>query len=172
MLLQEKVNEIFKFIDSLDDFNKMVEEKAENFNEAYEFFKKEHNLENLYFSKLISMDRDDYVFLEVRYEISDLYLTYLEANHRLPKDVVVERFIIKEEIEYDSLTYEKFMTSIVSAMRQQVEPDIVCGKKLYSFEAYLSRTELIKLSSPSDGLPDMIIDRTPMTYEELKNLKN
>lgn len=172
MLFQEKVNEMFKVFDCLDDFNKIVDEKAGSFNELYAIFKKDHNLENLYFSKLISTGGDDYITLEVWYEISDLYLTYLEANDRLPKGIIVERALIKEEYLYNAQMYQRFMTSMVSAMEQQVEPEIVCGRKLYGFDAYKRRTEIIKLSNSLNELPDMIVERIPMSYDDLKNLSS
>ena len=116
------------------------------------------------------MDDNDYMTLEVWYEISDLYLTYLEANDLLPKGIVVEKYLIKEGYLYNSQMYQRFMNSITSAMRQQVEPEIVCGCKLYGFDVYRRRTEIIKLSDSSRGLPSMIVERIPMTYDELKNL--
>ena len=112
------------------------------------------------------------MILDVWYEISDIYLTYLEANDRLPEGIVVERSIIKEKYPGNSAMYQNFMIAISSAMTQQVEPEIVCGQKLYKPAAYRGRTEIIKLSNSSNSLPCMIIDRTPMIYDELKNLKS
>lgn len=174
MIFQENFNDVCRFHTyHATCFDKVIgtECKVKNFYEKCELFKKEHGLENLYFSKLVYIEANDYMMFDVWYEVSDLYLTYLEANNSLPEGVTVDRYIIKEEYLYNSQKYNLFQSATISAMRQQVEPEIVGGHKLYKSSAYLGLTEKIKLSSHSNGLPSMIVERIPMTYDDLIDKK-
>ena len=173
MLFQEKFNEVCNFPDcfeKFDDFEKAIETRIRNFNEEYEIFKKEHGLENLYFSRLEHIETIDHVITEVWYSISDLYLTYLEANDILPEGAIVERYFIKEQYLYNTEKEWLFRDSIFSAQDQQTTPKIVNGGKVY--DKWEGLTERIKLSNPSNGLPGMIVERIPMTYDDLKNLNS
>ena len=61
MLFQEKFNEVCKFydpnIEDLDDFNKEIFKGIKKFNEEYEIFKKEHGLENMFFSRSLLLNK-------------------------------------------------------------------------------------------------------------------
>ena len=173
MLFQEKFNEVCKFPDYyVDCFEDVadIEWKVKNFNEAYPDFKKEHGLENLYFSTVICFENKGDMIIEVWYEISDLYLTYLEANDSLPEGALVERYLIKEQYLLNTDKEWLFRDSIFSAQDQQTTPKIVNGCKVY--DTWEGLTERIKLSNPSNGLPGMIVERIPMTYDDLKNLSS
>lgn len=171
MLFQEKFNEVCKFPDYyVDCFDNVadIEWKVKKFTEEYPNFKKEHGLENLYFSTIIRFESKGDMIVEVWYEISDLYLTYLEANDSLPEGALVERYFLKEQ--YIRNTYKEwlFRDSIFLAQEQQTTPKIVNGGKVY--DKWEGLTERIKLSEPLNGLPGMIVERIPMTYDELKKL--
>ena len=173
-MFDEKFNEVCKFSDpnfeDLDDFNKEIFKGIKKFNEEYEIFKKEHGLENLYFSRLERFVVIDPMIFEVWYSISDLYLSYLEANDILPEGVVVERYLIKEQYLYNTEKEWLFRDSIFLAQDQQTIPKIVNGSTVYG--AWEGLTERIKLSNPSNGLPGMIVERIPMTYNDLKKLNS
>lgn len=171
MLFQEKFNEVCKFPDYYVDCLENVldiEWKTKNFTEAYPGFKKEHGLENLYFSTVVRMETKGDMIIEVWYEISDLYLTYLEANDCLPQGAQVERNLIKEQYLRNTHKEWLFRDSMFLAQDQQTTPKIVNGRKVY--DRWEGLTERIKLSNSSDGLPGMIVERIPMTYDNLKNL--
>ena len=173
MQFQENFNEICEFPDyseGFSDADKEYEESVRKFNQEYESFKKEHGLENLYFSTLEHIENINHAITEVWYSISDLYLTYLEANDILPKGAIVERYLIKEQYLYNTEKEWLFRDSIFLAMDQQATPKIVDGGKVYDSNACIGLTERIKLSNPTNGLPGMIIERSPMTYDDLKKL--
>lgn len=173
MLFHEKFKEVCKFPDYyVDCFENVadIEWKVKNFTEEYPDFKKEHGLENLYFSRLEHIETIDHVITEVWYSISDLYLTYLEANDILPEGAIVERYLIKEQYLYNTEKEWLFRDSIFSAQDQQTTPKIVNGSKVY--DKWEGLTERIKLSNSSNGLPGMIVERIPMTYDDLKNLSS
>lgn len=169
MQFQEKFNEVCKFSDpnfeDLDDFDKEVFKGIKKFNEEYKIFKKEHGLENLYFSRVERVEYRDSMIADVWYSISDLYLTYLEANNILPQGVKVERYLIKEQYLYNTEKEWLFRDSIHSAQDKQTTPKIINGSVVY--DTWEGLTERIKLSDPYNGLPGMIIDRIPMTYDDL-----
>ena len=172
MQFKEKFNEVCKFPDSLevvDDFDKEIEMRIRTFNEEYAVFKKEHGLENMYFSRVTHIEHKNHMIAEVWYSISDLYLTYLEANNCLPEGAMIETYLLKEQYLYNTEKEWLFRDSIFLAQDQQTTPQIVDGVKVYN--TWEGLTERIKLSNPSNGLPGMIIDRIPMTYADLKNLK-
>ena len=134
MQFQENFNKICEFPDyfeSFSDADKEYEESVRKFNQEYESFKKEHGLENLYFSRLEHIKTIDYAITEVWYSISDLYLTYLEANDILPEGAIVERYLIKEQYLYNTEKEWLFRDSIFSAMDQQATPKIVDEGKVY-----------------------------------------
>lgn len=155
------------YIENLPDTLKKVEKDMKKFNEEYVKFRKKHGLENMYFSKIEHIDNGKDFIIEVWYSISDLYLTYLEANDILPKGAMVERFLIKEQYLYNTEKEWLFRDSIFLAMDQQRTPEIINGGKVYNSSAWIGLTERIMFSDPSNGLPGMIIDRIPMTYEDL-----
>ena len=171
MQFDKKFNNVCEFPDPIDYVGGAVEDlekKAREFYKEYELFKKEHGLENQYFSTVIHIGTPGSMITEVYYEISDLYLTYLEANDRLPEGVVVERYLLKEQYFYNTPKEWLFRDSMFLAMHQQSEPEMVGNAKKYKSSGFVGVTERIKLSNPSNGLPGMIIDRVLMTYDELK----
>ena len=165
-----KACELEKYITSFNEMQKSAEADGEDFKKAYDRFKKEYGLDNLYFSRLVHFVNDDYMFLDVWYSISDMFLTYLNANDILPESVSLERYTIKESYFYESQEYKMFQDSTSLAMVQQVEPEIICGRALYRPESLLGLTEIIKLSSTANIDSGVIIGRIPMAFNDLKNL--
>lgn len=173
MKFQEKFNEVCVFpnyLDQMDEFHVAIERSIMAFNDEYKTFKKEHGLENLYFSSVLSVSNYTDGVTEVAYLLSDLYLTYLEANNCLPDGAMVESFIFKDYYLYNTPNEWMFRDSMIAASNQRSAPKTVGGAKVYRAEDWRGLTERIKLSAPIDGMPSMIIDRLPMTYDDLKNL--
>ena len=172
MQLDKKYKDVCSFLDPIELMDgelEIIEEKVREFNKEYEIFKKKHGLENQYFSEVVHVETPNFMITEVYYIISDLYLTYLEANNRLPEGAVVERYFLKEQYLYNTPKEWLFRESIFLAMDQQSKPQAVGKAKKHENNGIIGLTERIKLSNPSNGLPGMIINRTPMTYKELKN---
>lgn len=175
MKFQEKFNEVCAFPDyfgSFDEIQKALETEIRTFNKEYDAFKKEHGLENLYFSRVAHIESKTSMITEVWFEISDLYLTYLEANNCLPKGALVERYLIKEQYLYNTQKEWLFRDSMFEAVNQQEAPKEMKGIKVYRSSLWEGLTERIKMSNPTNGLPAMIIERIPMTYDDLKNLNS
>lgn len=174
MKFEERFNEICKFSDpdfnDLDDFNKEIFTSVKNFNEAYESFKKEHGLENLYFSRVVHIEYPSNMITEVYYVITDLYLTFLDVNGILPKGerAVIETFLLKEQYLYNTEKEWLFRDSMFAALEQQDKYLNQGDCKVFKSSSFVGVTERIKLSNPSNGLPGMIIDRIPMLEEDLK----
>ncbi len=170
MQFQENFNKICEFpnyFENYSDADKEYEENVRKFNQEYEVFKKEHGLENLYFSIIRQLEYPaDYV-KEVYYEVTDLYLTYLEANNMLPRGAVNESFIIKDTYIYNTQKEVYFRYGMYEAIEQQKKATNKGNYNVYHSSSFIGLTERIKISSPSNGLPISIIDRIPMTYEDL-----
>ena len=113
------------------------------------------------------MECKNHMITDVYYAISDLYLTYLEANDLLPEGVSIETYLIKEQYFYNTPKEWIFRDSMFAALEQQEK----CLKKenytTYKSSSFEGVTERIRISNPSNGLPGMIVERIPMTYEEL-----
>ena len=174
MKFNEKFNEVCKFSDpnfeDLPDLEKEYYKKVKSFHEQYDVFKKEHGLENMYFSTIKYVSCKDHMLTEVWYSISDLYLTYLEANDILPRGIYAERYLIKEQYLYNTEKEWLFSDSMFSAANTQRNCEERNGCTVISSSMFEGITERIKLSNPSNGLPGMIVERIPMTYDDLKNL--
>ena len=170
MQFEEKFNEVGMFPDyfeEFNDFNKKIETKIRNFNEEYRTFQKTHGLENLYFSKVVHIDTPHEFIIEVYYEIRDLYLSYLEANNRLPDGAIIETLLIKEQYLDNTQKEWNFRDSMFEAIEQQVGSERHGHYTTYHTSMFVGRTERIKLSDPCNGLPGMIIERIPMTYDDM-----
>ena len=166
MLFKENFNDVCDFIDyheELDDGFDDIDYEIFRFYAEYEKFKKEHDLENKYFSRIVNIKDDVENIMEVWYEVSDLYLTYLEANGDLPEGVCVKRHLLKESYLHGSEQEHMLIDALLSLM-SQVTPD----RKVYGLSKWIGCTERILISNPSDGLSGEIVNRIPMTYEELK----
>ena len=166
MLFKENFNKVCDFIDyheELDDGVGDIDLELIRFYAEYEEFKKEHDLENKYFSRIVNIKDDVENIIEVWYEVSDLYLTYLEANNDLPEGVYVKRHLLKECYLHGSEQEHMLIDALLSLM-SQVAPELnVCG-----LSRWIGCTERILISNPSEGLSGEIVNRIPMTYEELK----
>lgn len=174
MQFDKKINDVCEFPDPIEVMDESIEDtdtRHREFNEECEAFKKEHGLENQYFSQIYNIYDTEDMFFEVVYNVSDLYLTYLEAKDCLPQGFKVERKFITKEYEYGTPESNKFNDAVILAIPQQKTPKIVYGKKLYGFDCWLGITEIIKVSLSVDGSLGRIIDRHPMLYDDLKNLK-
>ena len=175
MKFYKNFKNVCKFSDpnfeDLDDLSKKIFTEIKNFNESYEIFKQEHDIQNLYFSRVVHVERQNHMITDVYYMISDLYLTYLDANGLLPEGVEIEAFLIKEQYFYNTKKEWAFRDSMFEALEQQNN----CLKKenhtVYKSNSFEGVTERIKLSNPSNGLPGMIVERIPMMYEELVEKK-
>ena len=167
-----KFNDICELKDYVPAFNEMckyVEASRENFNDIYCRFKKEHGLNNQYFSILVHIDYTNEIYFEVWYSVSDLFLTYLKINDILPESIPLVRHTINQYYFYNDEEYQVFQKAIMAALHQQVEPEIICGKKLYPLSAYVGLTEKILLSDTGSVDSGIIIGRTPITYKDLNN---
>lgn len=170
MKLKKQFKQVCNFPDYYVDCSDKVTEaewEVKRFNDEYECFKKNHNLENLYFSRVIRVEAITSQITEVYYEITDLYLTYLQANNCLPQGAIVETHIIKETYLFNTQKEWMFRDSMLAAVEQQ---DACLKESNYSVRSssmFEGVTERIKLSNPSNGLPGMIVDRIPMVYDEL-----
>ena len=86
MQFDKKFNDVCEFPDPIEVMDGSIEDtdtRHREFNEECEAFKKEHGLENQYFSQIYNIYDTEDMFFEVVYKVSDLYLTYLEAKDRL-----------------------------------------------------------------------------------------
>lgn len=170
MMFQEKFNEVCTFPDyfeSFDEIQKAIETRIRSFNEEYEIFKRDHGIENMYFSRIEHIETVDNYITKVYYSATDLYLTYLEANNLLPQGAIVETFLIEENYLYNTPQEWKFKDSMRLALEQK---DKIIRKNkvdVYSPSMFEGVTERIKLSAHSNGLPGMIVERIPMTYDDL-----
>ena len=174
MIFQKRFNELedfHKYVTPFNEMYKFVVDNGENFNDVYDEFKKEHGLKNLYFSRLADLGYTDDRDVDVCYRISDLFLTYLDTNGILPEGVPLEIYTIHQYFFENDQEYQGFLKSMHEAMlHQEVKPEIVCGKKLYTFRAYIGLTERITLSDTVDASSCTIIERMPLTHKDLKNL--
>lgn len=153
--------------EDLDDFNREIFQGIEAFNEAYEIFKQEHGLQNLYFSEVVHVECKNHMITEVYYAMSDLYLTYLKANSLLPEGVLIETYLIREQYFYNTPKEWSFRDSMFEALENQEKYLKKESHTTYRSSSFEGVTERIRLSNPSNGLPGMIIERIPMTYEDL-----
>ena len=155
------------YTETLPDILKEAERETKQLNEEYDKFKKEHNLENLYFSKVVHVECIDSNIMEVYYAITDLYLTYLDANGMYPEGTTLETFLIKEQYLYNTPKEWLFRDSMLAAIERQDMFKRTGDCKTCNSSMFVGVTERIKLSEPSNGLPGIIIDRVPMTYKDL-----
>ena len=175
MQFQEKFNEVCKFPDFAEmllEIQKKAENNPKQLDGEYEKFRKENGLENLYFSEVEYVESIGTNIIEVYYSIKDLYLTYLDANGMYPEGITLETFLIKEQYIYNTHKEWLFRDSMFAAIERQ-DKFIQMGKcKKCNSSMFVGVTERIKLSNPTNGLPGMIINRIPMTYDDLKIFKS
>ena len=172
MLFEESFNEVCKFPDFYVDYVEDVSDiewKIKEFAEEYPAFKKEYGLENLYFSRVIHVEHPSDMITEVYYKITDLYLTFLDANGILPMEdgARIETTILKEQYIYNTEKEWLFRDSMRDALKEQGKYLDRGIYKVFSSSLFVGITERIKLSNSSNGLPGMICDRIPMTYDDL-----
>ena len=171
MIIKEKFKKIMSSLkvdyDLLPEADKKYQRETTAFAEMYDKFKKENNLNNLYFSRVVHINEVTTGIIEVYYVIVDLYLEYLNVNDAFPQWAVYNPFVIKEQYMYNTPMEWLFRDSMVEALERS---DKLIRKGNYSIRKsnmYEGVTEIIKLSNPSNGLPGMIVERVPMTREEL-----
>ena len=166
MLFQENFNDVCDFIDyhqELDEGFDDIDLEILRFYAEYEEFKKEYDLENKYFSRIVNIKDDVENIIEVWYEVSDLYLTYLEANGDLPEGIYAKRHLLKESYLHGG-EQEQMLIDALFFLESQIKPD----QKVYGLSKWIGCTERILISNHSEGLSGEIVNRIPMTYEELK----
>ena len=170
MYFEKKFNKTCGFpnyIEDLPDTLKKAEKNVRKKDEEYAQFRKKHGLENLYFSEIVDVKCFDTSIIEVTYKIQDLYLTYLDANGMYPEGTTFEVLLLREQYLYNTHKEWLFRDSMSAALERQ-DAFIKMGEcRVSNSSMYVGITERIKLSDPSNGLPGMIIDRIPMTYEDL-----
>ena len=166
MKFEGKFNSTCKFPDDMDILPK-AEIEAKQLEKEYKNFRKVHNLENLYFSRVVHIEHINDYITEVYYAITDLYLTYLDANGMYPEGTPLETFLIKEQYLYNTHKEWLFRDSMRVAIERQDKLEKTDDFTTYNSSMFVGVTERIKLSDPSNGLPGMIIDRVHMTYEDL-----
>ena len=153
----------------------MADQEYEKANKAfyteYEKFKEEHNLKNMYFSKVVSVHEIDQDIVEVCYIIIDLYLEYLNLVDEYPYGADYKPHVIKEAYLYNTPEEWLFRDSMFEALRKEELTKQNRDYSVFKGSMFEGITEIIRLSDPSNGLPGMIVERTPVTREELKNGK-
>ena len=142
-----------------------------SFTTEYEKFKKEHGLENMYFSRVESVHEISFGITEVCYSIVDLYLEYLNLIDEYPYGADYETYVIKERYMCNTPSEWRFRDSMFAAREKLKRKKSKKDYSAHTSSMFEGVTEIIKLSNPSNGLPGMIIERIPVTREELKTGK-